>query len=148
MVTALNVANNFLQRAFAENIDISPMKLQKLIYFMYREYLHETGKSLFEEHFETWEYGPVLPTVYRHFKGYGSSGITRFAQMENNRYTTISESNEKIADAINYVWDKYKKKNGWELSELTHAKGSAWHKAFEAKRPYLLDTDIKLEETI
>lgn len=28
MVSALNVANNILQRGFSENIDITPMKLQ------------------------------------------------------------------------------------------------------------------------
>ena len=30
MVTALNVANNVLERGFSEDIDITPMKLQKL----------------------------------------------------------------------------------------------------------------------
>ena len=42
MITALNIANNFLERAFAENIPISPMKMQKLIYILYKEYLNPT----------------------------------------------------------------------------------------------------------
>ena len=34
MVTALNVGNSILERAFTENVDITPMKLQKMIYFV------------------------------------------------------------------------------------------------------------------
>ena len=35
MITALDVANTFLERANKEKIDITPMKLQKLIYLLY-----------------------------------------------------------------------------------------------------------------
>jgi len=38
MVTALNVANNILGRAFDERNKISPMKLQKMIYFTYKRF--------------------------------------------------------------------------------------------------------------
>ena len=36
MVNALNVANNILNKGFSENIDITPMKLQKLTYLVYK----------------------------------------------------------------------------------------------------------------
>ena len=36
MITALDVANTFLDRAKKEKIDISPMKLQKLVYILYK----------------------------------------------------------------------------------------------------------------
>ena len=63
MVTALNISNNLLQRAFTDKISISPMKLQKLLYFTYKHYLKSTnGIPLFAERFEVWKYGPVLPT--------------------------------------------------------------------------------------
>lgn len=45
MITALDVANTFLARAKKEKIDISPMKLQKLIYILYKNYLKETKKN-------------------------------------------------------------------------------------------------------
>ena len=38
-VDPLIVSNNFLELGQRENIDITPMKLQKLIYFLYREFL-------------------------------------------------------------------------------------------------------------
>ncbi len=58
MVTALNVGNSILARAFTENIDITPMKLQKMIYFVYRGYLKETKIPLFNERFEVWTCRP------------------------------------------------------------------------------------------
>ena len=64
MVIAIHVGNSILMRAFIENIDITPMKLQKLIYFTYQMYLKETDIPLFDERFETWKYGPVISSVY------------------------------------------------------------------------------------
>jgi len=39
MISALNVANTVLQRARNEKINITPMKLQKMVYFLYKAYL-------------------------------------------------------------------------------------------------------------
>lgn len=43
---------------------ISNIKLQKLLYFSWLEYYKRTGEPLFDEGFQAWRYGPVLPCVY------------------------------------------------------------------------------------
>lgn len=43
---------------------ISNLKLQKLLYFSWLEYYRRNGTPLFEEEFEAWKYGPVVPSVY------------------------------------------------------------------------------------
>lgn len=150
MVTALNVGNNILKRGFAEKIDITPMKLQKLIYFVYREYLKETGRSLFNERFETWRYGPVIPSVYDKFKKNGSNAIRDYAYENGERFylTVNEESSPTFKNVIDEVWNNYKNFDGIVLSSITHAEGSAWRKAYEAKSPYLLDEDICKEEML
>lgn len=146
MVTALNVGNNILQRGFAENIDITPMKLQKLIYFVYRDYLQETGRSLFNERFETWKYGPVVPSVYNEFKKCGSNIIRKYAFDDNKTYTTVDEDSSPVfRNVIDCVWNTYKNYDGIVLSSMTHREGSAWRKAYEKRSPYLLDEDIRQE---
>ena len=150
MVTALNVGNNILQRGFAEKIDITPMKLQKLIYFVYREYLKKTGRSLFNERFETWRYGPVIPSVYDKFKKNGSNAIRNYAfEKGENFYLTVNEeSSPAFKEIIDLVWNMYKNFDGIVLSSITHAEGSAWRKAYENRRLYLLDEDISKEELV
>ena len=73
MVTSLCVANSILRRGFKEKRDITPMKLQKLMYFVFKKFYQETGERLFPERFEAWRYGPVIDNVYQVFKKYGSN---------------------------------------------------------------------------
>lgn len=61
--TSTLIANNVLNRAFAEKRRISLMKLQKILYFAAAEYQKKTGQPLFSERFETWQYGPVLRSI-------------------------------------------------------------------------------------
>lgn len=46
MVSALAVGNTILKRAKTDNIDITPMKLQKLIYIVYKSYYKKNWKTI------------------------------------------------------------------------------------------------------
>lgn len=52
MISALHVGNTILKRGQAEDIEITPMKLQRLLYIVYKEYYKRTNKALFAERFE------------------------------------------------------------------------------------------------
>ena len=147
MVTALNVANNMLRRAFTEDIAVSPMKLQKLLYFTYKHYLKSTnGTPLFAERFEVWKYGPVLPTVYSEFKHFGSRKIKDYTYSRDGRAWSADESTSIfISNALNFVWQKYKSFDGIALSILTHKEDSAWAVAYNASSFFLDDKDILKE---
>ncbi len=143
MITALNIANNFLELAFKENISISPMKLQKLIYILYKEYLKYTGKTLFSERFEAWQYGPVLPNVYSEFKSYRSNSIKSYSLDADGGITKVSVIPMSDFDyVLNDVWNKYKKFDGIELSNFTHQKDTAWEKSIQKETYFLDDNDI------
>lgn len=146
VITSLNVANTFLDIGFKESVDISPMKLQKLIYILYKEYMRETNSRLFDENFETWKYGPVLPCVYNAFKKYGSKPIRAFVFNEDDTYTTLVLNQGSKFYAVFYdVWNKYKDMSGTYLSALTHREGTAWYKAFKSGNVCLNDEDIREE---
>ena len=143
MITALNVANNILRRAFDEDIDVTPMKLQKLIFFTYCEYLKKTKKPLFAERFGVWRYGPVLESVYSEFKQYRANHIDKFAKDCDGKVFVANESNDRqLKSALDAVWDKYKDYDGIALSKITHQRDSAWYKALEDGREYIDDSDI------
>lgn len=143
MVTALNVGNSILKRGFEEGIDITPMKLQKLIYIVYKEYYKDTKKSLFTEPIEVWKYGPVVRSVYDEFKEYKSNAIKRYALESDGTALIVNEQkSSKFKEILDRVWNTYKDYDGIPLSEMTHRKDTAWWKAAKEGRPYLSDKDI------
>ena len=147
MITALNIANNFLEKGFQEKINISPMKLQKLIYILYKEYLKRTGSKLFTENFEVWQYGPVLPNVYNEFKGYKANPIKNYAL---NADSSVSKVNivkgSHFEEIFNRVWNLYRLFSGVELSKFTHRENGALDKAKNNNNYVLNDRDIFMEE--
>ena len=85
------------------------MKLQKLIYFVYRQFLQDYGKQILSDNFLVWQYGPVLQSVYDEFKSFRANQITRFAKDAKNNVYIVNESiNKELSSVITDVWDKYK----------------------------------------
>ena len=142
MLNTQTVANTFIMLGYKENILITPMKLQKLVYLLYKRYLQSTGCKLFEEPFCKWKYGPVVPSIYYEFKDFKSAPITKFARNAQNGAEMIDLSRySQVQEAVYDVWNKYKKYSAAELSALTHKAGSAWSRASIT----LSDEDIKNE---
>lgn len=146
MYELAHVANTILMRAKKENVGITPMKLQKLIYFLYGEYLCEEKSPLFAERFEVWKYGPVLSDVYQAFRSYGANFIRKYMPDANGRYQVIdTESDNGFRACFERVWETYGSMTGIELSKITHRNGGAWYKAASAGEVFLMDKDIRRE---
>lgn len=142
------IANNVLNRAFAEKCRISPMKLQKILYFVASEYQKGTGRSLFSERFETWQYGPVLRSVYSEFRPFSRDYITRFAKDAENKSRMINEDADPVLQRVlNSVWAVTKGRSAVELSRITHMENSAWDKSFQDQRPFLSSANITADAT-
>ncbi|WP_312280967.1 type II toxin-antitoxin system antitoxin SocA domain-containing protein [Oscillibacter sp.] len=145
MPSAQAVSNAFLLKAFSdtEGVKITPMKLQKLIYFAYRDYLQGTGRKAFNDAIQKWKYGPVVQSVYDEFKSFGQNPINRFAKDAQGK--AYLPGDRELLRCIDDVWNRYKYFSGVQLSQMTHKDGTAWSKAFEDKIPYLKDDDIRNE---
>lgn len=145
---ATRVCNNILKRAFDEDVPVSPMKLQKVLYFVASEYSKETGKALLSEPFQPWQYGPVVASVYSEFKPFGSSPIRKYAKDSLGKAYVVDESrNEQLKTAIDRVWPATKSRGAVPLSRITHLPGSAWRKAYEAGKQYIKQDDIRDDQT-
>ncbi|MBI0275645.1 SocA family protein [Hafnia alvei] len=137
--SAIAVANAFIERAKQKGItDLSPMKLQKLVYFAHAWMLALDNKPLIKDPVNAWKFGPVIKSVYHEFKSYGSKNITspgtEFEVFDSDDgvidagfiIPEISKSDTKANDIIDAVMDIYGNKSAIFLSNLTHAPGSAW----------------------
>lgn len=69
-ISAIDIAKFFLTLA-----PVSNLKLQKLVYFAYSDYLEKTSKKMFQEKIIAFKYGPVVEEVYHLYKDYGRSEI-------------------------------------------------------------------------
>lgn len=146
-ISALDVANTILVRAEKDHFDINPMKLQKLLYILYKTYLKQTETRLFEDRFEVWKTGPVIKTIQEAFSRYGSNHITAVFLAKPGSYNTVKFGHNSDFDIIfEGVWKKHKRHSGAYLSKLSCREGTAWAKANERNDFYLNDSDIYAEE--
>lgn len=147
--SATILSNNILVRARKSHSDITPMKLQKLLYYTCVRYAKETGKLPISERFEVWQYGPVVPSVYTEFKSFGSTPIKKFAVNADGKAQMVDESfNPVLQDCLDYVWDNFSCFSGVELSRRTHLKGSGWYSAFQRNGDYITTEEMKNDDTI
>ena len=63
MHSSLAIANEFIRRSLAApEIELTQMKLQKLVYFAHGwNLVASDGDPLVEDEVQAWDYGPVFP---------------------------------------------------------------------------------------
>ena len=69
------IANFVLDFCDRSGRRITHIPLQKVIYFCHVWSLIDLGRPLVRHKFEAWEFGPVLPYLYREFKKFGDAPI-------------------------------------------------------------------------
>lgn len=134
-VDAKALANCFLDWADDLQISVTPMKLQKLLYFSHAECIVILGKSLIKQEFEAWDYGPVIPSIYQEFKSIGKSPIlTRALQFDAKtaqREPINCYLEEPLLTVVRDVFKSYANLSAERLSYISHVYDGPW---FEARR--------------
>lgn len=92
--------------------DVSPMKLQKLLYYVYAWSLAVNGSPLYPCEFRAWKFGPVDRDIYDTYRAYG-----RVAIPVSGKQDVISVSNKELVD---FVLKSYGHLSSVELSKTTH----------------------------
>lgn len=137
--TAKAVANHILDLAEAEGVEITPMKLQKLVYFAHGWHLAILNSPLINEQVECWKYGPVIRSLFHEFKEFGLDPITRRAvehhfesDPASRRFKAWSSTaelhnpSEETLGLIKDVWQVYKIYSAVKLSNMTHLPDTPW----------------------
>jgi uncharacterized phage-associated protein len=93
---------------------VSPMKLQKLMYYCYVWQLVANEKK-FDANFEAWPHGPVEPEIYKKYKDFGRNPVS------------VSEAPDLDEPLLDFIMDSYSVYSAIELSKTTHME-SPWKK--------------------
>lgn len=108
------------------NWNVTNLSIQKILYFCHMFYLGKTnGKPLVNEFFEAWDYGPVLPNLYKELRMFGANSVESVFF-----YKINSLENEKINSLIEPIAKDLVKRSAWQLVALTHSRNGAWAKNY------------------
>ncbi|MCF2641137.1 DUF4065 domain-containing protein [Roseburia hominis] len=116
MYKALDIAKYVIDKCTRDNCPISNLQLQKILYYIQKAFLNQ-GKHAFRDDIEAWQFGPVVPVVYRKYCMYGAMPI------EENSEIHLNEDDRRIIDTV--IVQK-RKINPWTLVDDTHKAGGAW----------------------
>lgn len=135
------VANKLLDMAalvMEKQATITPLALQKLLYFAHARYLAATGTPAVKGAFEAWQYGPVHPTVYKAFSDFGKTPITSRAKAKNlltgEERELAAPEDWQLNRAIMSVLLNVGHLSAGRLVELSHAKNGPWYFIWEKLR--------------
>lgn len=110
-------------------IDCTHLKLEKLVYLCYAEYLCKTDKKLFEDKIFAYKYGPVVGSVYNVYKEYGKDTITsKVEEMPSKSRILFAKDGLEKIDIIDKTINKYGKYTASQLVTLTHKENTPWSK--------------------
>lgn len=143
--SAQAVANEFIDIAGKGRLD--PMKLQKLVYFAHGWHLAIEDAPLTQQNFEAWQFGPVIPDLYRAFKNYGAGEVTDYATKFNTLTARLftprisperDEDTRAAMDVIRDVWSVYGPYSAIKLSNATHMDGTPWAKWYDPAKHHVV----------
>ena len=111
---------------FNELEEVTPLMLQKLLYFIQGVFLAIYNRPIFVEDCEAWVHGPVYPKVYDLFKDFKYNPIddARFSIMK-GMMDILTEEEKRI---INLVVGTFGMYGGKTLETITHGE-TPWQKA-------------------
>lgn len=132
MATAFETANWLIERFEADGKGITQLQLQKLAFIAHGWHLAYTKNPLVrDEDFKGWKYGPVLESLHKEFKEYGSSPIPCPAYLfdgDGDIYVPrVDGGCMAELRILEYVYTKYGHLSGPQLINVTHRPGSPWY---------------------
>jgi prophage ps3 protein len=121
---ALDLAAHVANRCMDLGMPTTHFKLQKMLYILEVKSLIHSGKSLIDENFEAWEYGPFLRSVYDKYSYMAACEIKV-------RQKTGRELPSDQRNAIINNIDELAKMNLWELAQISMEPNTPWAKVYK-----------------
>ena len=99
------------------NIRISNLKLQKILYYIQGYAIKETHEPAFVAEIHNWQYGPVVEEVYFEYNQFRGEDIVL---KDYDRRDGFFKRKNAINDIVLKVLNNCKNKSAFELVEMTH----------------------------
>lgn len=135
-------------------MDCSKLKLQKLVYLAYAEYLAKTGNKLFEDKIFAFQYGPVCEDLYAATRQNGKEWLRKIlipdfdekSQLVYECRLARAEDGNTKTEVILDVIEKYGELSPERLVNVTHRPGSPWDHCYQAEKSWISIPDALIQE--
>ncbi len=126
----IDVARYILSR-----VKCTHLKLEKLVYLCFADYLCKYDKELFQDVIYAYKYGPVVRSVYERYKSYSYKEIDQddeeivsedIQEMPSRSRIIFAENGLEKINSIDETIEKYAKCTAGKLVELTHKPETPW----------------------
>lgn len=111
---------------FDELKEVTPLMLQKLLYFIQGLSLALSDKPIFKEDCQAWVHGPVYPDVYNLFRDF------KYNPIDDARFAIFDGCEERLSkeerDVVDLVINSFGEYSAKVLEKITHHDDS-WRKA-------------------
>ncbi|QIW79429.1 Panacea domain-containing protein [Bacillus tequilensis] len=136
---------------------VSHLKLQKLLYYIYSEFLLRTGSKLFKDPIVAFKYGPVVEDIFHRYRIHGSSQIdykedeTFLLRTQEVAYTPslikiwTSEYGTAALQCIKDTLLKYGELDAFHLVDKTHQEGGPWARAYKPGQNCEITDDLIIQ---
>lgn len=93
---------------------ITNLKAQKLVYYAQGMSYALLGVQLFEEDFEAWLHGPVIPSLYESLKQFGNNQLEIDTEYDDRLFS------DQQLDIIVRTYKTFGQYSAWKLRDMTH----------------------------
>jgi uncharacterized phage-associated protein len=137
MYEARKICNFLLANFDAVEFDITNMRINKLLYFIQVAGLREWPEGLIRNHFEAWQFGPVIRPVFDAFKIHKEEPIrapAEYLDYSSGRrvpvpFDDIREEHRKV---IREEFLSYTRFTTGQLVSLSHEPNGPWDLVYRA----------------
>lgn len=133
---------------------LSPLKLQKGLYFLYAYYLamysevsegegeidYDLPKELFPAQFEAWNYGPVIRDVYHQRKN-GEDYYKNLSEKFDFDTKFNTNSEKEVKSFIDDLFSQIYKASDFSLVDRSHS-DKAWEDAFNKGKSTIISNNL------
>lgn len=134
-----NKTRRVIAKIFEKLEEVTPLLLQKLLYYIQGISSVINNKMIFKEDCEAWVHGPVYPNVYKLFKDF------KYNPIDDERFGLIKWSDAQLnhdeEQIVDLVTDTFGQYGGKVLEQITHQE-TPWREARNGYEPLERSNEI------
>lgn len=148
--SAIAIAKRFLTLAQSENMSLSNMKLQKLVFFSQVVALKMYNTPIHNNVSLAWDFGPVVRELYDFIHKFSSKDRKEFSLNDADIADAFKDVETVVDDNVlgitRAVWNRFKDWTAFQLSDLTHRPGSPWATVYARTQYAAIPLDLIQEK--